>query len=260
MNTALIVALISGAVALASATIAAWTQMRVKHLEQAAREEEARSKARSVLDHYRGPLVDTAWDLGVRVHNILEREFLTTYLAGDRSESAVTSTLFRFAEYLGWVEIVRREVQLLRFDRASDTQRTFYFMSLITRRLATDWYDTAEAQDRAKSWFSDYRLGVLPARHLMLWQEEQRGIGERMMVTTGEESRCIGYAELPRHIRQLIRAAFRKLCRWYARVRNEQERATDRSSRRPRAARPPTRRGEALSRGCQQRGKLVPGR
>jgi hypothetical protein len=31
-------------------------------------------------------------------------------------------------------------------------------MSLVTRRLATDWYDTAEAQDRAKSWFRDNDL------------------------------------------------------------------------------------------------------
>lgn len=193
MDTALVVALISGVVALVSATIAALTQLRVKSLEQAAKKEEARSQARVVLDRYRGPLLDAAWDLGDRIDNIIDRGFLSAYLADERRPVAIASTLFRVAQYFGWAEILRREIQLLRFESASDTWRTAYFLSLVTRRFATDWYDSAEAHQQARAWIANYDPRELPARHLMLWQEEQRGLGERMIEGDGVE-RCLGYA------------------------------------------------------------------
>lgn len=135
MSSALIVAVIAGAVALAGASIAAWTQLMVKRLEQKAKTEETRSNARIALDRYRGPLLDAAWDLGDRLDNMLHRGFLSTYSTGARDSVAITSTLYRLAQYFGWVEIVRRDVQLLRFEGAADTWRTAYFLSLVTRRF-----------------------------------------------------------------------------------------------------------------------------
>jgi len=193
LSSALIVAVIAGVVALASAGIAAWSQVKVKSLEESAKEKETRSNARVVLDRYRGPLLDAAWDLGDRLDNILDRGFLSSFETGPRGEVAISSTLFRLAQYFGRAEIVRREVQLLRFESAADTRRTAYFLSLVMRRFATDWYDWGEAHEQAARWIPEYRADALPVRHLMLWQEEQRGIGERM-IPAGTDARCIGYA------------------------------------------------------------------
>jgi hypothetical protein len=198
VETALVVALISGAVALASATIAAVAQLKVKSLEEAAREEESRSEARIVLDRYRGPLLDAAWDLGDRLDNIIDREFLSGYRGTERESLALRSTLFRIAQYFGWAEILRREIQLLRFESAGDTRRTAYFLSLVVRRFATDWYDSSEAFEQANRWYPDRDLRALPSGHLMLWQEEQRGIGEQM-IEANRNATCVGYATFVEH-------------------------------------------------------------
>jgi hypothetical protein len=193
MDTALVVAVISGVVALVGAAIASITQLRVRRLDQEAEQEEKRSQARVVLDRYRGPLLDASWDLGDRIDNIISRQFLSTFLADERRSVAIASTLFRVAQYFGWAEILRREVQLLRFESGSDTWRTAYYLSLVTRRFATDWYDSDDAHRQAKAWIENYDPRKLPPRHLMLWQEEQRGIGERM-IAGDAVVRCVGYA------------------------------------------------------------------
>jgi hypothetical protein len=193
MDTALVVALLSGAVAVASAILASRTQLKIKSLDQKAAREAARSEERKVLDRYRGPLLDAAWDLGDRIDNIIDRGFLA-YLGDEcRRPVALSSTLFRVAQYFGWVEILRQEVQLLRFERATDTWRTAYYLQLVTRRFATEWYDWSEAHQRANALIQGYVPEHLPPRLFMLWQEEQRGIGERMIGVEGRE-RCLGYA------------------------------------------------------------------
>lgn len=75
MNTALVVACISGVVALASAGLSAWTQQQVMKQEKQGRPEERRSDAKVVLDRYRGPLLDAAWQLGDRLDNIRNNQF-----------------------------------------------------------------------------------------------------------------------------------------------------------------------------------------
>jgi hypothetical protein len=160
VDTALIVACISGAVALASAGFSGWTQLRVKELERQTKEEERRSEAKVVLDRYRGPLLDAAWQLGDRLDNIRNRGFFA-YLSEDdgRAPEAKCTTLFRFAYYLGWREYVRTQVQLLRFENEEDTTLAAAFLNDVTRMLASDQLDGQWA---------------------MLWGDEQRGIGELM--------------------------------------------------------------------------------
>jgi hypothetical protein len=145
------------------------------------------------LDRYRGPLLDAAWDLGDRIDNITARSFFETYGTKERRAIAVQSTLFRFSQYFGWAEIVRREVQLLRFESATDTRRTAYCLLLIVRRFATDWYDSRQAHEQAREWIPEFESVRLPPNFLMLWHEEQRGIGERMIVSN-ETPRCKGFA------------------------------------------------------------------
>jgi hypothetical protein len=158
VNTALVVACISGVVALASAGFSGWTQLHLKKQEREGRAEERRSDAKVVLDRYRGPLLDAAWQLGDRVDDIRKRKFFD-YLGSDRGKDAKLTTLFRFAYYLGWREFIRTEVQLLRFENERDTRLTAEFLNDVTSVLASDKLDGPWA---------------------MLWGDEQRGIGELM--------------------------------------------------------------------------------
>jgi hypothetical protein len=160
VDAALVVACIAGTVALASAGFSGWIQLRVKKLERQSKEEEARSDAKVVLDRYRGPLLDAAWQLGDRVDNIRNRNFFV-YLSEEsgRAKDAKRTTLFRFAYYLGWREYVRIQVQLLRFENEEDTRLAAAFLNDITLVLASDHLDRLWA---------------------MLWGDEQRGIGELM--------------------------------------------------------------------------------
>lgn len=162
MDTALVVACISGTVALASAGFSGWTQLQVTKRERQSKEEERRSQAKVVLDRYRGPLLDAAWQLGDRIDNIRssKRNFFVYLSSGSgRAPEARRTTLFRFAYYLGWREYVRGQVQLLRFENEEDTRLAAAFLNDITRALASDSLDGQWA---------------------MLWGDEQRGIGELM--------------------------------------------------------------------------------
>jgi len=160
VNTALVVAIISGVVALVSAGFSAWTQLRVAKLERQGKAEERRSKAKVVLDRYRGPLLDAAWQLGDRLDSIRHRGFLAYLSEGSgREQDAKLTALFRFAHYFGWRECVRTEVQLLRFENEEDTRSAAGFLNDVAEVLASD---------------------LLDAKWAMLWNDEQRGIGELM--------------------------------------------------------------------------------
>ncbi len=129
--------------------------------------------AEDVLTRYREPLAAAAFDLQSRLYNVLQRGFLAIYGANHpRSEEALRTTLFRFAQYFGWTEILRREIQYLSFPEEEETRCVASLQSRITRRLATS---TDEEP-------------------LMIWTDEQRAIGERMIVREDDTSRCMGYA------------------------------------------------------------------
>jgi hypothetical protein len=153
VDTALVVALISGAVAIFSAIMSRQAQLAVERRKEA-------TTAKEVLEQYRGPLLDAAWLLGDRIDNIRHRSFLG-FLAGDRAQVARLTTLFRFASFFGWRELLRLRVQLLRFEKAEDTRLVADFLGTAALVLVTDDLD-------------DHRRG-------MLWADEQRGIGELMM-------------------------------------------------------------------------------
>jgi hypothetical protein len=160
VDTALVVACISAVVALVSAAFSGWTQLQVAKREKEVRSEERRSDAKVILDRYRGPLLDAAWQLGDRLDNIRRRQFFGYLSEGSgRAQDAKLSTLFRFAYYLGWREFVRTQVQLLRFENEEDTRLAAALLNDVTWMLASDKLDGTWA---------------------MLWGDEQRGIGELM--------------------------------------------------------------------------------
>ena len=159
--SALIVAGIAAVAALASAAYAKNAQVEAAKLQARAEEEERRSQAKQVLDRYRGPLMDAAWQLGNRIDNIRHRGFLGYLAEGSgREQDAKLTTLFRFAQYFGWREFVRGEVQLLRFENEEDTRLVSGFLNDVAAFFSSDTLDD-------RKW-------------AMLWVDEQRGIGELM--------------------------------------------------------------------------------
>jgi hypothetical protein len=191
MNAALVIACISGAVALASAALSRSTQLQVAKLQKSTqfqvtelesklraeeRQSQAKSDAKVVLDRYRGPLLDAAWQLGDRVNNIRHSDDFRAHLSegSSRCRDARLTTLFRFAHYLGWRELVRTEVQLLQFEKKEDTKRTASVLNDVTSVLASD-----ELDHQAVS----------------LWSDQQRGIGELMTERSpGASPRVRGHA------------------------------------------------------------------
>src|SRR5437667_377012 len=74
------------------------------------------------LAHYPGNAA-AAVDLHGRIDNIEARDFFAFYREGTESERTYTldHTLYVFAEYFGWAEILRRETQFLNLG---DVERT----------------------------------------------------------------------------------------------------------------------------------------
>jgi len=139
------------------------------------------------MARYRDPLLWSVHDLRSRVRTILDEEFLTRYLAkgedpildtGDTfmKPYALRHTMFVLAEYLGWVEILRRRVGFLDLGNRRLNRRLVELLSRIRRALfATD-------------------LGTMfhvPTGH-------QRAIGELMITSDADDGgqgwRCIGFA------------------------------------------------------------------
>jgi hypothetical protein len=177
MGTSVLIALITSVTSLIVAAASLYFQRKSAREE---REERRRSDAKVVLDKYRGPLLEAAGDLGHRINNI-RRYGLPVYTAPEsgNDQQWKLTTLFRIAQYLGWREILRTSTQLLRFEREADTQLVALLIGDVNWAFATDKVD-------------DRRGG-------MLWAEEQRGIGELMVVQVdGIPSTCYGYARFVR--------------------------------------------------------------
>ena len=77
---------------------------------------QARHDAKKALDNYREPLLAAAYELQARLYNILQLKFVERYISDDtagKHTPAIESTLYVFAQFFGWREIIRREVQYL---------------------------------------------------------------------------------------------------------------------------------------------------
>ena len=107
MDSAIVAALIAAVVSIITTVIVTWAQGRAAKQRREDKAKERRSDAKVVLDRYRGPLLDAAWQLGVRLDDIRERDFFA-YLSDDsgRAQDAKLTTLFRVANYLGWRKYV----------------------------------------------------------------------------------------------------------------------------------------------------------
>lgn len=175
--------LASAAVAVCGAAAAAlfsyWQQRRLRSREQ-----------RDYMDRYGASLAWAAFDLQTRLFNILHGHdtdqdpargdgFLTSFLTrGTPREADFVrhSTVFVLAEYLGWVEILRRDIQFLELGRSRVNAQVMTQISRIGASLSR--IDTE-------------------SNELRLFRAQQRAVGELMVHPDSEPGRrrCLGYAE-----------------------------------------------------------------
>jgi hypothetical protein len=152
------------------------------------RDQEDRSER--LLARYSEPLARAAYDLQSRLYNMRRPGFLDSrYIPESYS---VRSTLWLFGQYLGWVEILRREVQVLELG---DVRRT--------ARLQLHLLDIADVLASS----TDIRDPVFNIR-----RAEQRALGELVVVdreVSGEKrSDCMGYAEFNAKMKEADFAAW----------------------------------------------------
>jgi hypothetical protein len=165
-----------------SAVYSTTTRSRTMRLEQeftVQRDEAARRLEREdVMSRYREPILRSAIDLQSRLYNIDQNRFLNTYFNTSDTERsyALRSTLYVFAEYLGWVEILRREVQFLDLGQLEANQRLARLLETIATTMLTNQHPTS----------------------LRLFRGEQRAIGEIMLVARQgggpTQYECLGFA------------------------------------------------------------------
>ena len=178
MTNELLIALISGAVALFAAALAVWGQFRSARvsaeLERIRLTEQKRIESEETLSRYREPLARAAYDLQSRLYNILEQNLIAAYFdnGGERERSyVVENTAFLVAQYFAWTEIIRRDIQFI--DLGQDDQ---------TRELA-------RLQDEIYALFQTDAYG----RTCRIFAGEQRAIGERMIRDGSRWPECAGY-------------------------------------------------------------------
>jgi hypothetical protein len=149
-------------------------------------------RSREHLDYmsrYRDALLWAAFDLQSRLYNVLwgyevdrrpgYRGFLTAFLVeGTEAQAsyAKRSTAFVFAEYLGWVEILRRDLQFLDLGNSETNQRIMHLLTKINITISTSNTSGPEC--------------------FRIFRADQRALGELMIEPDSKpgERRCIGYA------------------------------------------------------------------
>jgi hypothetical protein len=162
VDAAIIVALIALVGTIGNATLTYGLQRR-RELQ----------KSDAIWARYRASLASAAEDLSGRIENILRGYFLDAYVGGPYEDQAIQSTLFRFAQYFGWSEVVRR------YMRSPDPRHAREDRNLEElRRLVADTFST----DRFGPGF-------------MMWREAQRAVGELMITRDGDVIDTIGVAE-----------------------------------------------------------------
>ena len=212
MNPELIVALASVVLALASGIASARTARRSREfeaqLERQRKEEDAAAAATRVRHQYRDPLLDAAQTLQSRIFNVVANATSPrTCIAATptRNATRATTPIYAFAEYMCWVEIVRRE---LRFLDVGDLDHNRQLLAQLTQTQVTLQSDRLHGPFR-------------------VFRGRQRAIAELMMVPTGAHegprNESIGYAAFCRRLDD--DAAF---AAWFGRLREDVEAAVSR--------------------------------
>lgn len=202
MDVPVITALIAAGVALTTSTFTLIGQRRtalLQHeLERARGERTKAAELQDVMAKFRRPLLHAAADLQSRLFNILRCGFLQVYGRGSVREQqyAVESTLFVFAEFFGWIELLRREIQYL--DLGSDDANR-------------------EIQACLDELGHEFRRDDLPPP-FRVFRGELRAIGELMQVPRTEGGNdCMGYAAFSQKLKD------QGFSQWFGQLRADAE-------------------------------------
>ena len=157
-------------------------------------------KTEEIISRYREPLLLAANSLQSRFHNAVGGDYLHKFLhCGDPEQEryARDFTVYAIAEYLCWVEIIRRD---LRFLDLGSEERSREF----NRHL------------EGVSWvFLDIHEHLQP--QFRLFRGQQRAIGELMMVTTSSgNTDCMTY---PAFVSKLDNDP--EFAKWFKRLRQD---------------------------------------
>jgi len=199
IDSAIIVTLLAGATSVAGAT---YTSVVASRLEEQRRTRTKAELLDELMSRYRDPLLRAAFDLQSRLYNIAQNRFLTIYCTEedpDAREYAETNTLYVIAEYLGWVEILRREVRFLDLGDELRTRAAASLVDEIRRTFLSDRYPPL----------------------LRIFNGQQRAIGEIMTAPASgaEEGRsrleCMGYAKF------VTRLGDPDFARWFEHLRGD---------------------------------------
>src|SRR5215203_3525489 len=211
MDSDIIVVVLASLVSVASAVISVVAGTRTARLEHRLTMEREEHTRRLQLDQlvgrFREPVLRAAIDLQSRFYNIIQNRFLDIYYFRSEAERAyaVTNTLYVVAEYLGWVEIMRREVQFLDLGDIEENRTLSALLERITTLFLTNQTDE-------------------PFR---LLRGEQRAIGELMLVPRMTDARvqyeCLGYAAFSEKLDEP------QFAKWFARMTDDIEQLAQRS-------------------------------
>jgi hypothetical protein len=183
VDVELIVAGASAVISLGAGLVSARANRRARQfefeLEKQRKADDAAEVAARILHQYRDPLLDAAQTLQSRTANIVANDYLGKFLhCGDPEEEryARDYTVFALAEYMCWVEIVRRELRFLDLGDIDSNRQLLAHLNKTQVTLQSD----------------------LIRGPFQVFRGRQRAIAELMMVPTGAaegpRSECIGYA------------------------------------------------------------------
>ncbi|WP_328339716.1 hypothetical protein [Micromonospora sp. NBC_00421] len=205
MRPEVLIAILSATVALVSVLVTARTAHRttvVTHqLQEKSRERTKGELADELFRRYQDPLRWAAESLQSRLYNVIRCGLLPRYLrCGDPEDEryVVDNTVYVLAEYLGWVELLRRDHRFLHSNADQNTRDLLEIIQRTHKTLATDALQ------------GPFRL----------FRGQQRAIGELMLTWTespaGRIRDVLGYAAFC-HLLDSD-PAFR---RWFERLRAE---------------------------------------
>ncbi|BCJ73279.1 hypothetical protein CS0771_28230 [Catellatospora sp. IY07-71] len=167
-----LVSIVSAALSVLGAIVAGvmttWSARKSSMLEHALAEQRHREskaeQAAEVLSRYREPLLLAAFNLQTRLHNAVSGDYLTNFLRHedpDESRYARDYTVYVLAEYLCWVEIIRRELRFLDLGD-EESNRTFNrHLVAVGQKFSTQQFP----------------------QQFRLFKGQQRAVGELLMVT-----------------------------------------------------------------------------
>lgn len=179
METHLVVAIIAAIVALSSAAVTIWGQLKSTRLsaelEALRAAEQRRAEAEKTISRYREPLARAAYDLQSRLFNIIKKDLTDFLKNGTEREQAyiIDNTVFLIAQYFAWTEIIRQEIQFINLGEDEQTRRLAHLQDTIYSIWQTDAHDFDPL--------------------FRVFAGEQRAIGEELIREGSRGVECIGY-------------------------------------------------------------------